>query len=835
MLSKLLIALLLGMSVELQIPQLMHVCFAMKKKTWDKDDKCKALLYASVGVDKNTLALLWEKLGLRVYNSGICPFDSLGKDGNPEPKTAMARNNIYEKLDSEKKVDVSCALHLICELGKVKTKSIEDVYNDLKKFVYKGAHTTFLLDFIDGAIQYLEIVQGMIPEKVKVNKDSSNQRINLITASEKSMEITFGNAQDHMLLERDNTAMAIKALKHAREHLNDASFGEEIREIIARAMLLSPNIRFKFKDNGTKTLAIALEKTMDLAAHTEIQALVDHSLDREDKIIGPVLSTKLPCINCAMFLAYAKDKLFDKCTFVAVHSVGINEDNQSEYPWPFYWGLHSLEKYPNTMIPLYVPFIAESIEDISKATSENNFPFFRSEDSDSTEESKSSYFTESLSDIVSPESVKKMLDLDDLAVKEIATTKGSGIPEDMVGLTLFSNHCYANAAFQLLFACNPVREYITEYKGDDNFIKSIQILFKAMRDNAGKAISKNDEESKIGLQTIYKLIGQEATNGSGKDSVFQGLGTSDEQRDGSELLDNTISKTLPEGELASELKGEYGSSSHCSNCKKNILNDIQFNVLPVVLPENYDATNMTWCIEKTFAFEVIAGRKCSGCGNLINSNTIFKVKKLPDILIIQLKRFVFDKTLCYTRKKDNRVFYNKVLKFPKIVLDNESGAFKSEDIYYKLKGVIDHTGPSANNGHYTATILKEDGKWYTANGATITEQGNFECSKDTYVLMYEKETDNSKVKEEDYKEEDDSKEESGSSGSAQKKTEIRTLNIVEKEIAELEEKLKTLREECEKIKLEQKQEAQKEKGEGIEEEVLEDEEQKGGQANKKKK
>lgn len=57
---------------------------------------------------------------------------------------------------------------------------------------------------------------------------------------------------------------------------------------------------------------------------------------------------------------------------------------------------------------------------------------------------------------------------------------------------------------------------------------------------------------------------------------------------------------------------------------------------------------------------------------------------------------------------------------------------------FQLFGVSEHTGSTANSGHYTATVLNaEDGKWYRYNDSHVgTTSGDAAVTGGAYLLFY---------------------------------------------------------------------------------------------------
>lgn len=58
----------------------------------------------------------------------------------------------------------------------------------------------------------------------------------------------------------------------------------------------------------------------------------------------------------------------------------------------------------------------------------------------------------------------------------------------------------------------------------------------------------------------------------------------------------------------------------------------------------------------------------------------------------------------------------------------------------QLIGVSEHTGPTANSGHYTATVRNSrDGRWYRYNDAHVGETtGDAAVTGGAYLLFYQR-------------------------------------------------------------------------------------------------
>jgi ubiquitin C-terminal hydrolase len=322
--------------------------------------------------------------------------------------------------------------------------------------------------------------------------------------------------------------------------------------------------------------------------------------------------------------------------------------------------------------------------------------------------------------------------------KRIFTIKSNGIPKNMTGLEWFGNHCYANAAFQLLFACNTVRDFVKGYSGENNFLKSVQELFNAMANNGESIIKSQNNGGSIGLRTLYTGIGQAAKNAPiAYGRTVRELGSSSDQKDAYELLGEIVNEVAKSEE---KLKG-LRSNISCPTCGK-IVSSIK--VQDSCLEINISGNNVDECLRKTYAPEVVE-YECQECGNNVNATVSREFEKLPDVLILRLKRFLFTidgKQSKITKTKiSTNVAYNETLNIHHELLSNDLKNSNPQGVHYKLRAIVNHGG-SLDGGHYTATIFNDkDNKWYNADGASINlvnKNGHLQQSPNAYVFMYTK-------------------------------------------------------------------------------------------------
>jgi uncharacterized UBP type Zn finger protein len=414
--------------------------------------------------------------------------------------------------------------------------------------------------------------------------------------------------------------------------------------------------------------------------------------------------------------------------------------NFEEYTRIRFWHSTETEQFlSNGTLRFAINYLYQYIQNcINEVNLNNKFPFFKKEENDSNGgfTRRGLLTLESSSIVPGPKPEKKIIPPPNpkkIEKKRIFTIKGKGIPQNMTGLEWFGNHCYANAAFQFLFACHTVRDFVKEYSGENNFITAVRELFNAMADNGESIIKSSNSGDNIGLKALYTSIGQAAKNAPiAYGRTVRELGSSSDQKDAYELLGEIVNEVAKSEE---RLKGLY-SNINCPACQKTVsVTKAQDSCLEI----NISSNSFDECFSKTFAPEIIE-YKCPECKNNVNATISREFVKLPDVLILRLKRFL-QTTNGKRSKISSSVAYNETLKVPNGLLTYYLKDSDPKDAFYKLKAIVNHSG-TLDGGHYTATIFNDkDNKWYAADGASINlanKNGVFQQSPNAYVFMYEK-------------------------------------------------------------------------------------------------
>ena len=325
----------------------------------------------------------------------------------------------------------------------------------------------------------------------------------------------------------------------------------------------------------------------------------------------------------------------------------------------------------------------------------------------------------------------------------------------MKGIHNMGNTCYINTVIQCLSYCNSFLTFVLDAKyqehlknKDDNIIDILASLYKDLWVNEQTVIPRDF------LKGLYSKM-------NGMINIF-------EQNDINEFIAIFIDKLNDEICKPFQPKlGPYNSSSYdnqrkkmdyswylsnkkdysplkdmfygqmisqivCGNCGKIHHNyEVFMNIMVPVLPE----TTLIDCIANLLNEDSVNNHeddndntwKCDSCNECAKSKKTIKLWRLPDILIISLKRFSSD-----LKKINNHIIIPDVL-------DMKPFAISPHKLEYQLKSVALHAG-AFHSGHYIAACKNKE-KWFLIDDESVN-QIKPECVgdliKNGYMFFYER-------------------------------------------------------------------------------------------------
>lgn len=188
--------------------------------------------------------------------------------------------------------------------------------------------------------------------------------------------------------------------------------------------------------------------------------------------------------------------------------------------------------------------------------------------------------------------------------------------------------------------------------------------------------------------------------------------------------------------LVETFVGQIVSTLTCSVCSEVSTVFEYFWDLSVPL-----SSSVARCLEKFTSTEILDGNdrpKCDKCKEKRKMTKQYKLWKLPEILIIHLKRFKAGDT---RRKDDSNVKIDTNLSL-RGHLHNKAetilGSSTCNKSNYSLYAVSNHMG-GTGGGHYTASCKGSDGKWRYFNDSSVSEMSSSQVqTSDAYLLFYER-------------------------------------------------------------------------------------------------
>eukprot|EP00123_Amoebidium_parasiticum_P004565 comp15853_c0_seq1/m.13180 comp15853_c0_seq1/g.13180 ORF comp15853_c0_seq1/g.13180 comp15853_c0_seq1/m.13180 type:complete len:493 (-) comp15853_c0_seq1:268-1746(-) len=193
-------------------------------------------------------------------------------------------------------------------------------------------------------------------------------------------------------------------------------------------------------------------------------------------------------------------------------------------------------------------------------------------------------------------------------------------------------------------------------------------------------------------------------------------------------------------------EGVLTNETRCLSCETVSSKDECFLDLSVDIEQN---SSITKCLRSFSETEYLQGEHkyfCDKCCSLQEAQKRMRIKKLPPILALHLKRFKYIEELQRYKKLSYRVVFPMELK-----LFNTSDDAENPDQMYDLFAVVIHVGSGPNHGHYIS-IVKSYDCWLIFDDDIVElmdergiqsffgachDRDNAQSSESGYILFYQ--------------------------------------------------------------------------------------------------
>ena len=302
--------------------------------------------------------------------------------------------------------------------------------------------------------------------------------------------------------------------------------------------------------------------------------------------------------------------------------------------------------------------------------------------------------------------------------------------KEFIGLKNMSSTCYMNSILQQFFMIPMLRETILSIGKEDKIdlnpntiLYQLQLLFASLKAYDFKyydpkdfvIVSKLSFYEQMDADEYYGLLIDKLEND------ISNLYIKDKNKNNyKDLFKYFFGIKLTDELFFTECNHKRFNESFCYN--------IQLEV------KNY--TNISDSLRNYFKTEIMTGDNkinCEECNTKRVCHKQLKIKNMPNILVISLKRFDYDYKKMIKFKLNSYFEFPFELNLSEFLLNqnNENAEKSNEDNLYELTGLTIHYGVS-DFGHYYDLIKAANNKWYMFNDIVIKEVSESDIPKEAF-------------------------------------------------------------------------------------------------------
>jgi len=272
--------------------------------------------------------------------------------------------------------------------------------------------------------------------------------------------------------------------------------------------------------------------------------------------------------------------------------------------------------------------------------------------------------------------------------------------------------------------------------------------------------NRNDSNVRLNIKA-YRSLQKTVNNGANSKNSVNGPKRNSSQNGSNRSLTSQNSSTSKATDQQSHSSGNNNKESEltwihelfqgilvnetkCLNCETSSSKEENFLDLSVDVEQN---TSINHCLQEFSNMEMLCGEckyYCENCSSKQEAEKRMRIKKLPKLLALHLKRFKFVGSL----NKFVKLTYRVVFPFELRLLNTTEDCTNGDQVYDLVSFVV-HCGMGLNRGHYIS-VVKSHGYWFLFDDEQVEkiEISNFEDfygltqdtnkkSETSYILFYE--------------------------------------------------------------------------------------------------
>lgn len=175
-------------------------------------------------------------------------------------------------------------------------------------------------------------------------------------------------------------------------------------------------------------------------------------------------------------------------------------------------------------------------------------------------------------------------------------------------------------------------------------------------------------------------------------------------------------------------QGTITNETKCISCETITSKEEEFLDLSIDIPPGNSAYSLTHCLNNFSRLESLTHQNkfyCNNCCSLQEATKTIKLKQLPEVLVINFKRFKYDESVDKMVKLFDSLSYPFLLR-----LFNTSCRDQDDFTLYELYALVIHIGGGPMHGHYVALCKIKAQLWLLFDDETV------EVVDDSYVLKF---------------------------------------------------------------------------------------------------